>query len=309
MAITISELEYFLKTAELESITKAAEALHLTQPSLSRSISSLETDLGVKLFDRVGRNVSLNHYGQIVRTYADRIIIQLKAMENELNDATAKETRTISITMSSASAVLPILISQFNQTSYDTNFEVKQHTATPDFNNFTTDFNFFSTKAPIDNDHTVTLLKEELLLAIPSSFPQAKQKSVNLADFSNHGFITLQKGKDLRSISDHYCEQAGFIPSIFLESDSPFTIREFINAGIGVAFVPEISWYQVCGPNIALMPIHSPKCHRYIHLSWNASGYLSKQAIRFRDFLINHFEEYAIANAEAFRKRNNAAKK
>ena len=309
MAITISELEYFLKTAELESITKAAEALHLTQPSLSRSISSLETDLGVKLFDRVGRNVSLNHYGQIVRTYADRIIIQLKAMENELNDATAKEARTISITMSSASAVLPILISQFNQTSYDTNFEVKQHTATPDFNSFTTDFNFFSTKAPIDNDHTVTLLKEDLLLAIPSTFPQAKQKSVNLADFSNHGFITLQKGKDLRSISDHYCEQAGFIPSIFLESDSPFTIREFINAGIGVAFVPEISWYQVCGPNITLMPIHSPKCNRYIHLSWNASGYLSKQAIRFRDFLINHFEEYAIANAEAFRKRNNAAKK
>ena len=88
MAITISELEYFSVTAELQNITKAAEVLHLTQPSLSRSISSLEASLQVKLFDRAGRNITLNHYGEIVHTYADRILVLLKAMENELNDAT-----------------------------------------------------------------------------------------------------------------------------------------------------------------------------------------------------------------------------
>lgn len=309
MAITISELEYFLKTAELQNITKAAEALHLMQPSLSRSISSLESDLGVKLFDRVGRSVILNHYGEIVQNYADRIIVLLKAMENELNDASAKEERTISITMSSASSILPLLISQFNQTSFDTHFEIRQHSSTPDYTHFPTDFNFFSTKSPIDNDHTVTLLKEEIRLAIPGNFPQAQNKSVNLKDFANHGFIALQKGKDLRTISDFYCAEAGFIPSIFFESDSPFTIREFIKAGIGVAFVPEITWAQVSGPDIALMPIHSPKCYRYVHLSWNPSAYLSKQSIRFRDFLIKHFEQTALANAEKYKGKCHETKK
>ncbi|MCR4950333.1 MAG: LysR family transcriptional regulator [Solobacterium sp.] len=299
MAITISELEYFAKTAELQNITKAAEALHLTQPSLSRSISSLESSLQVKLFDRAGRSITLNHYGRIVYSYATRILTQLKAMENELNDATKKEERTISVTISSASSILPIMISRFNQTSPDTHFAVQQP-ASANYSDFSTDFSFFSTTTQIHNDHTVTLLKEDLLLAIPHNYPQASQGSVRLSDFANYGFISLKTGKDLRTIADYYCSEAGFVPSIFMESDSPFTIREFIKAGLGVAFVPEITWCKVREKGIKLMPIRSPKCVRYIHLSWKPDGYLPKQAQRFRDFLINHFEEFAIQNAEQF---------
>ena len=295
MAITISELEYFSVTAELQNITKAAEVLHLTQPSLSRSISSLEASLQVKLFDRAGRNITLNHYGEIVHTYADRILVLLKAMENELNDATKKEERTISVSISSASSILPIVISKFNQTS--------------NYSDFSTDFNFFSTTTPVNNDNTVTLLKEDLLLAIPQNYPQATQNSVRLADFAKYGFISLQSGKDLRTITDTYCYEAGFIPSIFLESDSPFTIREFIKAGLGVAFVPEITWCQVREKGIRLMPIRSPKCTRYIHLSWHSDGYLSKQAIRFRDFLINHFEEFALSYAEKAKQEHGESEK
>lgn len=293
MAITISELEYFLATAELQSITKAAETLHLSQPSLSRSISSLEGDLGVQLFDRVGRSIILNHNGEVVQKYAERIITQLKAMENELADVTSQNERLVSITISAASTILPLLISEFNRTSPDTLFDVRQHVSANGHNDFATDLNLFSTFTPINNNHTVTLLKEDMLLAIPDSYPQAKYKAVNLSAFAGNGFITLQKGKDLRTITDHYCNEAGFIPKIFLESDSPFTVREFIKAGIGVAFVPEITWHSVCGPNIALMPIRMPHCTRYIHLSWNPSGYLSKQAYRFRNYVMNHFEEFA----------------
>ncbi|MBR3364429.1 MAG: LysR family transcriptional regulator [Solobacterium sp.] len=309
MAITISELEYFSVTAELQNITKAAEVLHLTQPSLSRSISSLEASLQVKLFDRAGRNITLNHYGEIVHTYADRILVLLKAMENELNDATKKEERTISVSISSASSILPIVISEFNQTSPDTHFMIMQNPASSNHSDFSTDFNFFSTTTPVNNDNTVTLLKEDLLLAIPQNYPQATQNSVRLADFAKYGFISLQSGKDLRTITDTYCYEAGFIPSIFLESDSPFTIREFIKAGLGVAFVPEITWCQVREKGIRLMPIRSPKCTRYIHLSWHSDGYLSKQAIRFRDFLINHFEEFALSYAEKAKQEHGESEK
>ncbi len=301
MAITISELEYFSKTAELQNITKAAEVLHLTQPSLSRSISSLETSLNVKLFDRSGRSITLNDYGKIVYSHANKILTQLQAMENELNDASQKEERTISITISSASSILPIVISKFNATYPDTHFSVQQSASTGNYNDFSTDFNFFSTTTPVHNNHTVTLLKEDLLLAVPQSYPQAQKASVRLEDFANYGFISLQAGKDLRTIADHYCSEAGFIPSIFLESDSPFTIREFIKAGLGIAFVPEITWSQVRGKGIKLMPIQMPKCVRYIHLSWHQAGYLPKQAARFRNFLINHFEEFAVLNAKGNR--------
>ena len=113
-------------------------------------------------------------------------------MENELNDATKKEERTISVSISSASSILPIMISKFNQTSPDTHFMIMQNPASSNHNDFSADFNFFSTTSPINNDHTVTLLKEDLLLAIPQNYPQASQNSVKLADFSKYfGFTSM----------------------------------------------------------------------------------------------------------------------
>ncbi|MBR2595995.1 MAG: LysR family transcriptional regulator [Solobacterium sp.] len=294
MAITISELIYFLKTAELQNVTKAAQELHIMQPSLSRSISALEDDLGVQLFDRTGRNVVLNRYGEIVQSYASRIINLLNTMQNELNNEKGIGDKTITVSFSSASTHLAVLISDFNKTFPDIHFDILQHSPR-ELNNYAkqSDLTIFSSSVPISNDHTVILLEENLLLAVPENDPAAGLTDVRLSDFADHGFIAMQKWNDLRTITDYYCKMADFVPQILLESDSPHTVREFIKAGIGVAFVPEITWSEVSGENISLKRIQSPSCVRYICLSWNPTGYLSAHAARFRDFLINHFEEYA----------------
>ena len=66
MKLTLLALSYFQKTAELQHLTKAAEALHISQPSLSHTIKVLETELGVPLFSRSGRNIVLTRYGEIL---------------------------------------------------------------------------------------------------------------------------------------------------------------------------------------------------------------------------------------------------
>ena len=70
----ITHLRYFKKTAELEHITKAAQELHVAQPSLSRTISMLEDELKVKLFNRKGKSIELNEYGIIVLNHTNRIL-------------------------------------------------------------------------------------------------------------------------------------------------------------------------------------------------------------------------------------------
>lgn len=294
MAITISELEYFLKTAQLENITKASQELHIMQPSLSRSISALESDLGVQLFDRTGRNISLNRYGEIIQNYSSRILILLDSMHQELEHEKGNGDKTVKISFSSASTHLAILISEFNKTFPDIHFDILQHTQ-KEINAVSkqTDLNIFSSSTPVSNDYTVTLLEEELLLAVPETDPSSSKQKIKLSNYSESGFIAMQKWNDLRTITDYYCNMANFVPKIILESDSPHTVREFIKAGIGVAFVPEITWNGVSGKHISLKRIQSPSCVRYICLSWNPSGYLSDHASRFRNFLVNHFEEYA----------------
>ena len=83
----------------------------------------------------------------------------------------------------------------------------------------------------------------------------------------------------------------GFDPNVVLESDSPETVRELIRAGIGISFIPILTWQDMEDEHIALVPISTPHCRRYINLSWRESSYLSPAAILFRDYLIKHFAE------------------
>jgi LysR family transcriptional activator of glutamate synthase operon len=299
MAITISELLYFQKTAELESITKAGEELHISQPSLSRSIHALESDLGVRLFERAGRNIVLNDYGRIVKRYADHIVSQLDSMQKELSETKDRVSHTVSISLAAASTFLPGLLGLFHQTHPEIRFEIHQaeNSRSPlDIMDY--DLHLFSSTVPVENACTVTLLKEKLLLALPKTDERSSRKTVRLDEFAEDDFIALQKGKGLRNITDEYCRMADFTPRVVLESDSPYTVREFIKAGIGISFVPEYTWFEVREDNtIALLPVSSPECIRYICLTWNPAGYLSTPADAFRLFLIHHFKEYALEKA------------
>ena len=85
----LHQLNCFLEVAKLEHITQAAEQLHITQPALSKVIARLEEDLGVKLFDREGKNIRLNEYGTVVMNYARRVFNSLGDMQAELEEMSA----------------------------------------------------------------------------------------------------------------------------------------------------------------------------------------------------------------------------
>ena len=88
----LSQLAYFRAVARTEHFTRAAEELHITQPSLSKAIANLEGELGVPLFRRSGRNIVLTKYGEILLSHTNRIMSELKHAQKELEDA--KEART-----------------------------------------------------------------------------------------------------------------------------------------------------------------------------------------------------------------------
>ncbi|MFQ7108350.1 MAG: LysR family transcriptional regulator [Dialister invisus] len=81
MKLTLLALTYFQKTAELQHLTHAAEALHISQPSLSHTIKMLEQELGVPLFRRSGRNIVLTKYGEILLSHTNRIMSELACAE------------------------------------------------------------------------------------------------------------------------------------------------------------------------------------------------------------------------------------
>jgi len=88
MKLNFTSLQYFQKTAELEHLTKAAEALHVAQPALSRTIRGLEEELGTSLFEHQGRRIQLTRDGHILLKYANSFLISALFRLNLSSDFT-----------------------------------------------------------------------------------------------------------------------------------------------------------------------------------------------------------------------------
>lgn len=291
----LHSLIYFKKVAERQHLTRAAEELRVAQPSLSRTIAALEADLGVKLFDRVGKGIVLNRNGAILLRRTNNALRELEDARRELADQEAEENRTVTVSLFAASKLLPQLISAFKEEYPHIRLQIVQH----DLQNQgegERDIAIFSSMQPAAGENQRVLIKEELLLALPEGSPLASRRELPLSDAADQEFICLHKGKSLRTITDLYCQMAGFSPKVVLECDSPETVRELICAGMGISFVPSITWRGMDTRNIVLCRLSAPDCKRYINLSWRKKGYLSPAVILFRDFVQDYF---AVLKAEA----------
>lgn len=286
----IHALSYFKKAADLQHITRAAEELHVAQPSLSRTITQLEGELGVRLFERTGKNIYLNKYGEIVLRRTNRILKELEYMEREVNDALEGAPLTVSLSMYAVSKLLPDLIMSFKQAYPTIRLQIRQGGTTKNPLE-ESDLSIFSSTQPSSGKNSLTLLEEEILLAVPKWHPLSPERSVHLQQAADSEFICLQKGKNLRSIMDTYCALADFEPKIVLETDSPETLRGLIAAGMGVSFIPSITWPGSESPSIVLIPISAPNCRRFINLSWRADGYMPPAAILLRGFIQDYFKK------------------
>ena len=294
MRLTLLALTYFQKTAEMQHLTHAAQALHISQPSLSHTIKMLELELGVPLFRRAGRNIVLTKYGEILLSHTNRIMRELKSAQKELEDAKEAQDMTVTISIFAASMIIPAFLTEFKKEYPQIRFEIIQQRDQADRRHHGhVDLYLSSSINPIDNDHSATLLREDIMLAMPDAHPLADKKSVNLEDFEKSDFISLQQGAVLRSITDFYCQMAGFTPHVILESDNPGTVREFIKAGLGVSFAPSITWHGVGGDKVSLVPIASPTCQRYIGLTWEKGHTLSAPAESVKQYFIKNFAGFA----------------
>lgn len=284
------QLEQFMAAAELSHITKAARKLSISQPALSKNIHALEREIGYPLFDHVGKNIRLNKNGEILLKYVREIFCSIDNAGKELKDYNDGSDCSLSLYVKAASRLLPDILRSYTGICPGIRFSVSQFhdesAGRPDC-----DFTIESSLTRADGPESCTLLKENILVALPAGHPLSGGPSVSLGDLQAEPFISLQKGMGLSSITDYYCHLCGFSPNIVFESDSPSTLREMIQLGLGIAFIPELTWPGLDDGSIRLLPVRNMKCIRYINLLWNSRQYHSTAVWDFRDYLIQYFSQ------------------
>jgi len=282
------QLRYFKKIAEAQNMTRVAEEIHISQSALSKTIRTLETELGVKLFDREGKYIKLNENGKIFLKYVNKNLQSIEDAKRELYDYNNKQNQDIIIYVQAAMFMLPKIISGFNQKYPNIKFHISQK----QFNQGNSKYDFMIyIPAPdeINNENSITLLEEDLILAVPKNHYLSKNTEICLNDVSNENFVCLPPYTKLRKTTDYYCKISGFTPNIILECyDSP-SILELVKGGMGISFVPKYSWGNIEHQELSLVDIHSPKCTRCINLSWNESEYISESSKLFKDYIIEFF--------------------
>lgn len=260
----IQQLKYFMVAAEYEHMTKAANSLHIAQPALSQSIKRLEKELGVNLFIRSGRSVYLSEVGKILQ---EKILPVLKTIENlpeEIAQAAGTINTTIRVNVLSASPLIPRIILEYKKTHPEIIFRLSQDEEDLDWDVRISSIN--STHKIYEAPH---VFSEEIYLAVPIDSHLSKMEEIPLKVAKDQAFISLEKKKIFSEICLNYCQEQGFEPNIAFESDSPATVRNLIDAGLGVAFWPEFSWGRQESEKVKLLHISSPNCVRQLVVTQN----------------------------------------
>ena len=285
------QLEYFRTVARHEHMTRAAEELGIAQSGLSKTIGRLEADLGVPLFDRRGRQIHLNQFGRAFLGRADRALAQLEDGRREVSDLAGLEQGQVSFAATTLRMV-PEFLHAFLAEHPHIRFRLTQ-AETPAMRRQLErgETDLCLTSLPIEGPgmQSVPVLTDEIFLAVPSAHPLAKRDSIQLGEVAGEPFISLKLGYDLRELTDEFCRQAGFSPHVVCEVDEPAAIRGLVKAGLGVAFLPAVSWRAGVEPGPAPLHITAPTCQRMLRLTWRDYRYLSVAAQQFRAFVIEYF--------------------
>ena len=278
----LSQLRYFQTLSRLEHFTRAAEELHISQPSLSKSISNLEEELGVQLFDRHNRSVHLNGYGRALLVHADRILREVDEALAETRDMRAGVRGEITVA-SNYQLDFPggpmefIRRFLFDDPDISMHFYYMESSAMPPLL-LERKIAFAMTTDTLSEPDIMSeeLYAYRLGLVVCRDDPLAARTSVSMTELRDYPFLSNNSSPDLHNSVYEICAKAGFRPNIKLECDNEDLIGEAISRGMGVSFAAErrfLSNSRRRGSppwvkKLAFVPVSDDYCSRVIHISY-----------------------------------------
>jgi DNA-binding transcriptional LysR family regulator len=241
----LRKLRYFVVLAEELHFGRAARRLHITQPPLSMAIQSLEQELGVRLFERAPRRVTLTHAGTVFLDQARSLLARTEDAIELARAADRGEVGRLRVAFMSASiyTLLPPLLRDFAARFPAVKLELRE-LAMPQqitlLRNGEIDVGFV--RPPVEDAEldSETVLRESLVVALPRGHPLARLRRIPARRLAAEPFVMFQRqpGLVLHHLVLRYCLQHGFTPRAAQEATQSHAVVGLVSAGIGVALVP-----------------------------------------------------------------------
>lgn len=287
----LRQLQYAMQIAAERNFSRAADKLHIAQPSLSQQLSKLEKELGVLLFQRNTSSVELTHAGEKFVEQAQVIMDAVELLRQEMSDISQlRSGRVVVGSMPITGAhllphVLPVFKQKYAEVEItlleDSSMNLEKLTASGQ-----TDLSLLSLPLEIPTLAYEVLGEERIVLAVPPEHRLASRSTAGirtaLEELKDEPFIVLKEGQGFRKMTVELCREAGFEPQIVFESNNMETVQSLVAAGMGVTLVPH---FIARAPRSEFVPVYLPLAEpvpsRTLVVAYRRGRYLSKAAEAF----------------------------
>lgn len=288
--MNLNQLHYFSKLAEVEHYTKAAEELKISQPSLSHAISSLEKELGAKLFEKQGRGVLLTKYGKLFKEYVDNALHSLDTGVKKVRTMTGQTEGVIELAYiyTLGSGFVPQLVGDFLRAHEELKVhfrftvgntsEIIQGLKEDRF-----DIGFCSMAEKEAEILFTPVGKEKLVVVTPKGHALSYEKAVDLKQVAEYPQIFYTGSSGLRPVVDRMFEQAHLIPKIAYEIEEDGSMAGLVAQNFGIAVMPEIPILSRL--EVDVIPLRNQDQKRYFYMAEGKSKYQPPLVKRFADYV------------------------
>lgn len=296
----IRQMQYLIEVARLGSFTKAAQALYITQPTISKTVKAMEEELGVVLFDRVGKKIELTDAGQIIVSQAQQIVTSFQNLMAELDDLRNMKKGHIRIGLPPmvGSSFFPKVIGEFHQRYPEITIQLFEDGAKKVEQGVASgalDVGVAVLPTVEEELSYFPFVEEKLNLVVHPTHPLAEQASADLAELAQDGFVLFREDFTLHDRIISECAKAGFQPHVIYESSQWDLISEMVAVGLGITLLPETICREIDDENVRIIPLVKPVIPWKLGIVWRDDRYLSfatREWIRFaREVLLPRDEE------------------
>lgn len=285
----LRQLEYFITVTNLKSFTKAADKLHVAQPSITIAIKKLEDNLGVTLLERKQKNINLTKEGEIFYRRANEIINSVNNVEKEMNDfkEAKKEIIKVSIPPLIGFHMLPKIFSQYYNENSSVELEIVEVGSLETVELLEAgeiDLALIIKSHKNECIETTAINAREILLCLPKEHPLTNEKSIPFSMLKDERFLLLKEGNYIRRRILKECENHNFEPNIIYQSTQIESICTLISSGIGVSFL--LDTIATRNTDIVCRSMENP-IKVDIAIAWNKNKYITKGQKEFIEFIKN----------------------
>lgn len=241
----------FKEVAETKNITLSAKKLHMSQPSITLQIQSIENEYGARFFDRTNKGVTLTKEGEIFYAHVLRVLDILRSAREQIKALSKNQRKLIYLgaTLTIGEYILPYILAFLFRTHPDVEFKVKiANTESISQDILARKLHIGLIEGPVNHQNkdlkVESFWEDELVVVLPFFHPWASRKSITLAELTQERLVTREEGSGARRVMDMALKERGIDSdqmNITMELGSTHAIKQVVAAGLGITIISSLT--------------------------------------------------------------------